>query len=193
MKKLLKKDFYILEQEVIFVFKMLVKLNNHLFIDLVTTWQKGWFVLQDGMLYKKKTKKEKEKEFEKPINILLCSVRIPISRKGTTSPKDSLDGETLSGMLPWRFEIVSPEYKKPLLFRVETEQERTDWMDAIQQAVSSNLTNQTFVSSPNKPREQAKLEQISEPVKFIKSIQGNQDCADCTSPGFLFIIKIFSF
>lgn len=111
----------------------------------------------------------------------ICSVRIPIVRRGTTA-NQSLDGDTLSGMM-YRFELVSPEFKKPILFKTDTEQERTEWMKAIQDTISSNLTNQNFVSSPKRPGEHTKHESLVAPIKMIRSMEGNSVCADCGAAG----------
>merc|ERR1712137_1416706 len=84
-------------------------------------WQKSWFVLKDGYLYCYKNKKDVSSAGQ-PLNIMLCTTRIPPIIPG------KMDGGC-------QFEIVTPDKKKPFLLQAETERERAEWLEAIQEAI----------------------------------------------------------
>lgn len=70
-----------------------------------------------------------------------------MNRRGTASSVHSIDPSSSPPQSPtsssssgeFKFELVSPEYKKPLMFKTESEEERRDWINALQAAISSQI------------------------------------------------------
>lgn len=82
---------------------------------------------------------------------MLCSVKVPIERRKTAGSSSPLPPPMThhspenppSSPGEFRFEVMSPELKKAIVFKTETEEERQEWMKAIQLVVSSQInTNQ---------------------------------------------------
>lgn len=126
-------------------------------------WQRQWFVLKDGFLHIYKSKKDLSGD--QPLNIMLC----------TTRPPTGIQGKDSSCM----FEIVTPDKKKPLLLQAETEKEKNEWLEAIQDSIGRQLNQ----NEPAKPTNQ----NDSLPFKILQAVDGNDICADCSAPSNYFI------
>ncbi|KAN0032136.1 hypothetical protein ACTFIV_006012 [Dictyostelium citrinum] len=108
-------------------------------------WNKCWYVLKDGMLYCYKGKKEFHPE--NALNILLCSVRVPqviSSSPMTQQPSTKEKDINLASSQDFRFEILHPRKKQPIVLQAENEEERDRWVQAIQDAISNSLNCQAI-------------------------------------------------
>ncbi|GAM20843.1 hypothetical protein SAMD00019534_040180 [Acytostelium subglobosum LB1] len=163
-------------------------------------WNKCWYVLKDGMLYCYKGKKEFHPE--NALNILLCSVRVPqqilvtVPTQATNTLSTSSKEQT--GTVDYRFEILHPRKKLPIVLQAESEEERDRWVTAIQEAISNSLNSQTLdkrtgnmsssgvtqlgKSNANLPTPSQTPDEINQQVvRIIQKAAGNNVCADCTS------------
>lgn len=61
-----------------------------------------------------------------------------IRRLSAPTPSDPTPSSPSSSG-EYKFELVSPEYKKPLIFKAESEDERKEWVNALQSAISSQI------------------------------------------------------
>eukprot|EP01132_Coremiostelium_polycephalum_P011617 gene11617-14225_t len=165
-------------------------------------WNKCWYVLKDGMLYCYKGKKEFHPE--NALNILLCSVRLPqvmlSSPSATNQPPTKEQNE-------YRFEILHPRKKQPIVLQAENEEERDRWVNAIQEAISNSLNSQplekssSFLnssllggkSSHHHPQTNSlsnnhhggaqQSDEVNQQVlRILQKVGGNNICADCDSP-----------
>lgn len=128
-----------------------------------------YFVLKAGWLYSFKGKMELDEK--NALNILLCSVKIPL-------PTSTPDSEKV-------FEVMNPAKKHSIILQAETEKERDEWVAAIQEAISSTLNAQTTQEKSNNRRSMAPTTQSLDtfrPLKILQEIPGNTTCADCQSP-----------
>ncbi|EFA76490.1 ankyrin repeat-containing protein [Heterostelium album PN500] len=161
-------------------------------------WNKCWYVLKDGMLYCYKGKKEFHPE--NALNILLCSVRVPqqplISSPSSTNPPASGSSKEQSKeQVDYRFEILHPRKKQPIVLQAENEEERDRWVAAIQEAISNSLNSQSIEKSSlsnstvGKPLSSSTVggsgasgDEVNQQVmRIIQKAAGNNICADCSS------------
>eukprot|EP01133_Synstelium_polycarpum_P017173 gene17173-20457_t len=153
-------------------------------------WNKCWYVLKDGMLYCYKGKKEFHPE--NALNILLCSVRVP--QQLMTSPSST--NPPAKEPVDYRFEILHPRKKLPIVLQSESEEERDRWVEAIQEAISNSLNSQPLEKSSSisgasllgKPLSSSSVSNINQDevnqqvMRILQRVAGNNVCADCSSP-----------
>lgn len=84
--------------------------------DVIKRWQKRWFVLANGALARADTENGSTRE----VSVVGGAVSVCDAEK---------HGK------PYTFELVSPSMKRPLVMAASSEQERTDWVQAIRQHV----------------------------------------------------------
>lgn len=134
--------------------------EGHLQLKTSGGFQKYWFVLKDGFLSCYKGKKDVSSA-DLSLNIMYCTTRIPMKPKSANEK-----GAT--------FEIVTPDKKKPLVLQAESEDERSMWVAAIQSAISEQLNlNEPAVATTDND---------TLVFKILKSVEGNNVCADCGAP-----------
>lgn len=142
--------------------------EGHLLVKSTATmqggWQKYWFVLKDGYLFSYKSKKDASAA-DQPLNIMFCTTRTPAPVQGR--PSSCL------------FEIVTPDKKRPLLLQADNEIEKNEWLAAIQEDIEKQL-NQNEPAVPVTDTESIAL-------KILQSVEGNNVCADCSSPSLYFL------
>jgi hypothetical protein len=119
-------------------------------------WKRVWLVLRNGSLELRSDSKKKEGGAggafgggggfggaggtfggtmkRKRMNLLISTVRIPIV------PHKAVEG--LGGAEKFEFEIVTPERKRGWIFSVKVDQERTEWIEALQASIGSLINNQ---------------------------------------------------
>ncbi|KAL6065380.1 ADP-ribosylation factor GTPase-activating protein [Balamuthia mandrillaris] len=101
-------------------------------------WSRNWYVLKDGLLYCKKEGKDFDKD--SVLDIKLCTVRMQ-------SSVNAEEGGDPGTETKFRFEIVTPGRKKALILQAESEQERAEWVKAIQDAIGFSLNAQKLERS----------------------------------------------
>jgi len=183
-------------------------------------WNKCWYVLKDGMLYCYKGKKEFHPE--NALNILLCSVRlpqnimIPSPQQNQPNPSGSLQQTSSSSstsqtikeqkeQTEYRFEILHPRKKQPIVLQAENEEERDRWVTAIQDAISNSLNCQRLEKSSssslggvgasnssllnlksggnNHSSNSHQTDEVNQQVlRILYKVAGNNMCADCGCP-----------
>lgn len=117
-------------------------------------WHRNYYVLKEGWLFCYKSKMVcysltrapdknnranhiiQELDESNALNIMLCSVRVPITLPQASEPNAGC-----------RFEILNPAKKYPIILQAETEKERNEWVTAIQNAISSTLNAQSVDKS----------------------------------------------
>jgi Arf-GAP with coiled-coil, ANK repeat and PH domain-containing protein len=92
-------------------------------------WQRNWFALKSNYFY-------------------------PFSSKGTFSPEQALDTKLCTVRLPrdsatdaasrLRFELISPDRRKPLKLEAESPHDRDAWVGALQASISDALNAQVL-------------------------------------------------
>ncbi|GAM26708.1 hypothetical protein SAMD00019534_098830 [Acytostelium subglobosum LB1] len=164
-------------------------------------WNKCWYVLKDGMLYCYKGKKEFHPE--NALNILLCSVRLPqqLQQLPTTAPptQQGSSKQEKQEQQDYRFEILHPRKKQPIVLQAESDEERDRWVAAIQEAISNSLNSQSLsggalgggrpsiagssstgrLSATGMPTSGDEVNQ--QVMRIILKANGNNVCADCSS------------
>ncbi len=101
-------------------------------------WKKVWLVLRNGSLEVRSDTKKKEgrvKEGRK-MNLLISTVRVPVVPRGAAVDDNSGSGEK------FEFEIVTPERKRGWMFATRSDEERQEWIEALQASIGSLINNQ---------------------------------------------------
>eukprot|EP01113_Clastostelium_recurvatum_P036857 TRINITY_DN5320_c0_g1_i5.p1 TRINITY_DN5320_c0_g1~~TRINITY_DN5320_c0_g1_i5.p1 ORF type:complete len:715 (-),score=168.19 TRINITY_DN5320_c0_g1_i5:91-2235(-) len=141
-----------------------------------STWHKYFFTLRGGVLQYQRGSPDDMRSF----NIMLCSVR---ARQGP-------------GSTPLEFEIATPSKSKPIILHAETENERQQWVSAIQRAVSSTLSSQSVAEpkasmspelrhsigmhmAPSPDRKGSLGTGGGDVMSVLRRVPGNLVCADC--------------
>src|SRR5688500_7419663 len=88
------------------------------------------------------------------------------------------EGTFKEGKAPkFKFEIITVDQKgkRSLILQADTDKERQQWIKAIQDAISSSLTQTDLDDVKNKFSSNA--------LSILHKIPGNSSCADCDAPG----------
>ena len=80
-----------------------------------------------------------------------------------------------------KFEIISSG-RKPLLLKAETEEEKNEWMIAIQERIAYCLTNVDY-RTPDSTKDSEHLFESSAAFETLRKIPGNKTCCDCNARG----------
>ncbi len=81
----------------------------------------------------------------------------------------------------YKFEIISSG-RKPLVLKAETEQEKSEWITAIQERIVYCLSNVDY-RTPDISKESDHSIEPADAFEALRKIPGNQICCDCNARG----------
>eukprot|EP01114_Cavostelium_apophysatum_P023709 TRINITY_DN9023_c0_g1_i1.p1 TRINITY_DN9023_c0_g1~~TRINITY_DN9023_c0_g1_i1.p1 ORF type:complete len:608 (-),score=147.37 TRINITY_DN9023_c0_g1_i1:105-1928(-) len=127
--------------------------------DLIVTWGRYYYILKEGgALIRKKHRKDETSEVE-VADTLLCTVKIPTPVKGE---------EDVSCL----FDIIAADKRKPIHLRADSEDERNEWIKAINDTLQARLQTQNLLAGSNEMDN-------NEAFATLQKVPGNAVCADC--------------
>jgi len=131
--------------------------------DVINTWSKRYFVLQDNQLFAYKNGKDQQPDFV--LQLLLYTVK----------SREDLDRRNC-------FELVAPPDKSVLL-QAESDEIKQEWTQAIQGCISNLLNAQPSHEEKHARKAAILLDGASDPDSLAKLRlkQDNPVCADCDS------------
>eukprot|EP00727_Mastigamoeba_balamuthi_P010833 m51a1_g6372 hypothetical protein (1150) ;mRNA; r:126741-131727 len=135
-------------------------------------FHKVFLSLRDGVLHQ--YREGRDYNPDSSIDLVTATVRLV--------PPD--EGE----MYSYRFEVCSPRLQKPLVLQAESEQQRSEWVKAIQGAIGDSLSSLKVRSEdasqadPVPPSQQSGIALSDKMQDWLRSIPGNKFCADCEAP-----------
>ncbi|KAF2070106.1 hypothetical protein CYY_008569 [Polysphondylium violaceum] len=128
------------------------------------------------------------------------------SSVSTSSSSSSTTNPTKEQVQEYRFEILHPRKKQPIVLQAESEEERDRWVTAIQDAISNSLNCQRLEKSTsttlggggasmikigaggtgsgsNANANQIQTDEVNQQVlRILHKVAGNTMCADCGCP-----------